>query len=167
MASGKILIVEDDGGTRRALARFFEIMGFDVATADDVSSALDLLDLPPDMIILDLALPDGDGENILRAVRRRGYPTGVIVCTGAVETERLKEIVSLGAEVLLLKPIDLEDVFAVYTRVAEMLGLTPASQSEPRGNHEETRHRQNLVSLGGHRGTLIPARHARIWKGVD
>lgn len=125
MEHGRILIVEDDEGTRRALRRFFKIMGFDVVTAGDVNSALESLDTPPDLAILDLALPDGKGEDVLRAIRESGYRTRVIICTGIPETDRLKDIVPLGPVTLLLKPIALDDVFFIYSTMAR----TPADSA--------------------------------------
>lgn len=148
MDRGKILIVEDDEGTRRALRRFFKIMGYDVVTAGDVASALDSLGRPPDLAILDLALPDGDGEEVLRALRGTGYPTRVVVCTGTSETDRLKAIAPLGPVVLLLKPIDLDDVFSIYSTMLERpVGAAAGGDGDP-SNAAASSRRRTLIAVG-------------------
>ena len=70
-----ILIVEDNAVTRRALQALFKSRGWAVSVAETVAEGLAQLDPPPDVIVLDLMLPDGDGEEVLREVRsRRGSP---------------------------------------------------------------------------------------------
>jgi DNA-binding response OmpR family regulator len=103
----RVLIVEDDRGTRTALRSHFRSQGWLVAEAATVAEGFDLLDPPPDCLVLDLMLTDGDGEEILRKVREDGLPTRVVaVTTGSNDAARLAVVKGLDPDVLLCKPID-------------------------------------------------------------
>jgi DNA-binding NarL/FixJ family response regulator len=67
---------------------------------------------PPDGLLLDLDLPDGRGETLLRRVRDQHLPVRVAVCTGLGDPARWSEVRQLGSEALLRKPIEVADVFA-------------------------------------------------------
>jgi CheY-like chemotaxis protein len=107
------LLVEDDLATRSALKRIYSQKGWVVEATQSLTEGLDRLPSGPDFVILDLMLPDGDGAELLRAIRRQGAPIRVIVTTGSADRERLEAVRALGPDALLLKPIDLRDVDAV------------------------------------------------------
>jgi two-component system OmpR family response regulator len=109
MGGYRVLIVEDHTPTRLALKRVFAREGWDIQTAETVAEGLAALDPPPDCVVLDLILPDGDGESILRKIRADGLPTRVVaVTTGVSDPNRLAEVARLRPDVLLTKPIDPE-----------------------------------------------------------
>jgi DNA-binding response OmpR family regulator len=89
-----MLLVEDHSPTRRAIQRVFTRRGWDVTEAATIAEGLARLDLddPFDCVVLDLILPDGDGELILRKVRTEGLPTRVIVNTALGDLARLREV---------------------------------------------------------------------------
>ena len=107
-----VLIVDDDPGTRLALARLFEGRGLRVVAASTVTEALALLQTQPASVVLDLDLPDGRGELILRTVREQGLPLRVCVCTAAVDPARLENVARLGPDALLAKPVEFEVLVA-------------------------------------------------------
>jgi two-component system response regulator RegA len=111
MNTGRILIVEDDELSRRAWQAIFSHRGWDVDSAGTVAEGLALLDPAPDFLILDLTLPDGDGEAILRKIRDDNLKTRVTVTTGDGDTARLRRIRELSPEALFEKPIDVLDVW--------------------------------------------------------
>jgi two-component system KDP operon response regulator KdpE len=74
----RLLIVEDHHDIRAALRRLLVHRGWQVLEAASIAEGLALLDPPPDCIILDLMLPDGDGETVLRKVRAEGLPIRVV-----------------------------------------------------------------------------------------
>jgi DNA-binding response OmpR family regulator len=83
----RILLVEDDGPTRRALRGILMRMGWEVGVADTVSKAIAQLRLrpAPTCLILDLMLPDGRGEEVLEFVREqstRRDPLASCTCRG-------------------------------------------------------------------------------------
>ena len=121
MDKHRVLIVEDHKGTRSALRSIFSRKGWQVTQAATVAEGLDLLDPPPDCLVLDLMLPDGAGEAILRKVREDDLPTRVVaVTTGLSDPGRLARVKGLNPDVLLSKPIDPSVLFRVCE--AEMEG---------------------------------------------
>ncbi len=109
MSRDRVLIVEDHAPTRGSLKRIFAGKGWDARTAATMAGGLAGLDPPPDCVVLDLMLPDGQGEAILRKIRADGLPTRVVAVTTAVsDLDRLAEVARLRPEALLTKPIDPE-----------------------------------------------------------
>src|SRR4051812_30458119 len=73
----KLLIIEDDPDTQAVWRIVFARRGWEVVAASTVAEGRAALEHPPDFLILDLGLPDGGGEAILRAVRDAGLRTRV------------------------------------------------------------------------------------------
>ena len=112
------LIVDDDRNAAEALAELIANQGFSTACADSVEQARDLLVTAPDVILLDLVLPDGNGLELLRETTSRDLATQVIVVTGHASLESSIEAMRHGATDYLLKPINLSHLRAVLSRVA-------------------------------------------------
>jgi DNA-binding response OmpR family regulator len=108
-----LLLVEDHDATRHCLARLLGLKGWTVQTASTVAGGLALLDAEPDCVVLDLMLPDGDGEAVLRRVRDAGLQTRVVVTTATGDEARLEQVRQLGAAAVLRKPVDVEEVSRV------------------------------------------------------
>jgi DNA-binding response OmpR family regulator len=113
MDGNRLLIVEDHAATRAALQILFARRGWEVTEAGTVSEALARLDPPPDYLLLDLMLPDGDGESVLRMVREAALGTRVAVLTGLQDPLRLGRVEGLHPDVLLRKPFDVAAVWRV------------------------------------------------------
>lgn len=122
--AGRILIVEDSSIARRAMESLFRMRGWHVASAATVEGAMAELDRQPDCILLDLFLPDGDGEQVLRRVREAGLPSRVIVSTGCHDGARLEALMRLDPVALLHKPLDFSEVLGVcqWSRCQECAG---------------------------------------------
>ncbi len=104
----RVLVVEDDRVSRKALRRLFAARGWDVAEASTLSEGFQALDPPPNCIVLDLMLPDGDGADLLRHVRASGLPSRVVVATGVEDLVRLETVNGLRPDSLVRKPIDFD-----------------------------------------------------------
>jgi response regulator of citrate/malate metabolism len=107
----RVLIVEDDYRVARVNVGFVEqVDGFVVAgtaaTAAEAEQALH--DLVPDLMILDLYLPDGNGLDLLRRLRSGNHPTDVIVVTAAKEAVSVQQAMRAGAVDYILKPYRFE-----------------------------------------------------------
>ena len=107
MAQPRLLIVDDDHYTRHALRNLFARRGWKVDLAATVAEGLATLDDTHRCVILDLNLPDGGGEVVLREVRRRSARTMVAVCSATVDPRLIATVRSLRPELLLSKPIDI------------------------------------------------------------
>lgn len=112
-SSWRLLIVEDNAVSRRALELLFRKRGWLVSAAPTLTEGLQMLDPAPDCIIIDLMLPDGDGETLIRRVRSEKLQSRVIVTTGCTDPSRLAEVGRLKPEALLRKPFDFTQVLGV------------------------------------------------------
>ena len=103
----RLLVVDDDPDICDLLRDRLESEGFHVETAGDGETALRLLaDTPVDGMLLDIALPEMDGFDVLRQLRPN-YPTLPVVMMTAVEAlDRAMAAVEAGAQGYLLKPFD-------------------------------------------------------------
>jgi two-component system response regulator AtoC len=140
------LIVDDDAHAAEALAELVADNGFTTAIADSLQAARDLLSTGPDVILLDLVLPDGNGLELLRDATSRGTETQVVVVTGHATLESSIEAMRHGATDYLLKPINLSQLRGVLSRVAR----------PPELSAEVKDLRTELRSLG-HFGRLVGA----------
>jgi DNA-binding NarL/FixJ family response regulator len=110
---GTLLIVEDDESTFRALRVLFQHKGWKgTIHAADIATAKVSLDRrpAPECVILDLMLPDGNGEEILRKIRDENLPTRVVIYSGIEDDERLKIIHSLHPDAFVRKPTIYDDL---------------------------------------------------------
>lgn len=108
----RVLVVEDDREIRSLLQSSLGVEGFEVQTAVSVSEAAALLQhSPPDLVLLDLGLPDGDGIELVRRVRRRhGLPI-LVVSARHQEAEKVK-LLDAGADDYLTKPFSVSELLA-------------------------------------------------------
>src|SRR5581483_6857548 len=128
VATGKkrVLVVEDDPISARALSRLLELAGFEVSRAATVIEATKKLVHAPDWLVLDLDLPDGDGGDVLAAVRQRDLDAGVIITTGSGDKTIVLKAMSLGPDVMLEKPIEINQLLRCLYRPR-----TPFAWSKP------------------------------------
>lgn len=108
----RILVIEDDQAIRSMLQSALTVEGFEVHTAVSVSEARALLrHAPPDVVLLDLGLPDGDGSELVRDARRqRGIPV-LVVSARHQESEKVK-LLDAGADDFLTKPFSVGELLA-------------------------------------------------------
>jgi len=119
---GRVLIVEDHKPLRQALARAARGWGAEVLEAGSIREAFERLARGPDLVIVDVALPDGNARPIVeQAVKQRPAPA-VIAMSGQASAEEAFELARLGARRYLPKPISLEDL---NRSVEEALGDRP------------------------------------------
>ena len=108
----KILIVEDDAHIRRLLRATMQRAGYEVAEAADARAALALLDIEkPDVVLLDLGLPDRDGLELIGPIRQRSAATIIVVSARDDSAEKVAAL-DLGADDYLTKPFDTDELLA-------------------------------------------------------
>ena len=108
----KILIVEDDAHIRRLLRATMQRAGHEVAEAADARAALALLDIEkPDVVLLDLGLPDRDGLELIGPIRQRSAATIIVVSARDDSGEKVAAL-DLGADDYLTKPFDTDELLA-------------------------------------------------------
>lgn len=105
----RVLVVEDDPSSRYGLKSLLESEGYEVAEAAALSEAEESVRrMPPDVLILDITLPDGDGAEWLRLMTKREgrVPFPVIVLTGIAADEDTRRIEQAGVCAILQKPVN-------------------------------------------------------------
>ena len=108
-----IAIVDDDGAIRTALGRALRMENYDVELFEDGTSALKSIQLrAPGAIVLDLQLPDIDGLEICRRIRRAGDATPILMLTARDAVNDRVEGLDVGADDYLVKPFDLAELLA-------------------------------------------------------
>ncbi len=108
----KILVVEDDLHIRRLLRTTLERMQYAVGETQNARDALSLLDIEkPDLVLLDLGLPDRDGLELIQLIKGRSNAT-LIVISARDSTDAKVAALDLGADDYLTKPFDTEELLA-------------------------------------------------------
>jgi two-component system, OmpR family, alkaline phosphatase synthesis response regulator PhoP len=108
-----ILLIEDNPGFADGLRQNLEFDGYRVTVASDVAaSARAIAVAPPDLIILDLMLPDGNGYDVLRTIRERDSVTPVLLLTALSEEAHKVRGFRLGADDYVTKPFGLLELLA-------------------------------------------------------
>jgi DNA-binding response OmpR family regulator len=102
----RVLVVEDDPDAREGMQLALRHRGHQVIVARTASAALGLMKWEPQVIVLDLMLPDQDGLSVLRHVRDRRMAVQVLIATGAGGGPLLREAEALGPDAIYRKPID-------------------------------------------------------------
>jgi len=111
MTAPKVLIVEDDAHIRRLLRVAIERGGYAVAEAATAREALSLADIEkPDIVMLDLGLPDRDGLELIQLMKSRRAT--VLVVSAREETSEKVAALDLGADDYITKPFDTEELLA-------------------------------------------------------
>jgi two-component system response regulator MprA len=165
-----VLVVDDDSAIRRALERALSAEGYGVALAEDGEQALERVafEPEPDVILLDLGLPDVDGVKIVEQLRADGNEIPILVLTARQAlTDRVAGL-DAGADDYLAKPFELDELLArvrALTRRsrataadAGALGAANAANATNLANQSQT----NEISVADLR-IDIPAH--RVWRG--
>src|SRR5436190_9745759 len=124
LSQTQVLVVDDDPDIRRLLANLRSRQGYGVHVAADAAEGLRLVgSAAPDIVLLDLNLPDMSGLEILRSIRDAAEMICVIVITGEHSVERAVAALKQGADNFVTKPIDLEVLLALLAKAKESLLL--------------------------------------------
>lgn len=109
----RVLVVEDNTDLAFGLRNNLEIEGYDVEVAEDGRQGLDRIRRgTPDLVILDLMLPELDGFRVLRGARQEGYAMPILVLTARGEEADKVRGLKLGADDYMTKPFGLLELLA-------------------------------------------------------
>src|SRR5579863_5914258 len=120
----KLLVVDDEQGVRYSIRRVLEGNGIEVVTAATGAEGLSMLrEHEPDVVILDLQLPDRSGLEVFREIQKADPRRPVIFVTAHGTTETAIEAMKGGAFDYLVKPVDLAKLSHVLDRAYEAARL--------------------------------------------
>jgi DNA-binding response OmpR family regulator len=189
MATGgvlpRVLVVDDDEAIRVALERALRLEGFAVSLVPGGVAALESVERePPDVVVLDIAMPDLDGVEVAKRLRARGIAVPVLVLSARDEVDDRVAGLQAGADDYLVKPFALRELVArlhallrrtpggprVPLRVSD-LALDPARHLARRGDREldlTRREFELLEAFAEHPGIVLSRRQllSRVW-GYD
>jgi two-component system, OmpR family, KDP operon response regulator KdpE len=126
----RILIADDEPAIRRAVQTNLARHGFQIGTAETGTEAIErAATFRPDLVLLDLALPDVDGLEVIRALRERGSTPIVVLSVRGQERDKVAAL-DLGADDYLTKPFGVDELLA-RVRVALRHVARPAAGVAP------------------------------------
>jgi two-component system, OmpR family, KDP operon response regulator KdpE len=111
-AASTILVIDDDRQIRRMLRTAFELEGFAVREAANATEGIQAATVkPPDLVILDLRLPDMDGGNVLQQLRSWTRLPVIVLSVRSGEEEKVR-LLELGADDYVVKPFGMAELVA-------------------------------------------------------
>ncbi len=168
-----VLLAEDDRAIRHALERALTLEGYEVtAVADGVEALAQAHKNPPDVLVLDVMMPGIDGLQVCRVLRAEGDRTPILMLTALVETADRIAGLDAGADDYVVKPFDVEEVFArlraLLRRTSPAVSAGPAASGTPtagggdapaKGPQTPERHIEAA-------GIRMDVQARRVWRGT-
>jgi DNA-binding NtrC family response regulator len=125
MPAAKVLVIDDEQMIRWSIEQTLRAAGYEVFAAETATDGVALFrQLLPDVVFLDLRLPDGDGLTVLKTLKEtNGQPAAVIVMTAFGEIRTAVEAMRLGAYDYLKKPFDFDELEIIVAQALETTQL--------------------------------------------
>ena len=145
-----VMVIDDELGVRELIGDALRLGGFDAIEAVDGLEALQILrHTRPDLLIIDVNMPNMDGFALLSKLRERGVETPVIMLSARGERVDVTRGLALGADDYVRKPFGLEELLLRVTAVLRRSGPRTASEEVLRCGTVELDARAHRVKLNG------------------
>lgn len=108
----KILVVDDEPPIRKLLRMGLSTQGYEILDAPNGKTALELLNQKPDLVILDLGLPDIPGHDLLRMIRAKNESIPIVVLSSRGDEAGKVQALDLGADDYITKPFGMDELLA-------------------------------------------------------
>jgi two-component system, OmpR family, KDP operon response regulator KdpE len=108
----KVLVVDDEPPIRKLLRMGLSTQGYDILEAPNGKASLELLAQNPDLVILDLGLPDMQGLELLRMMRARNEAVPIVVLSSRSDEVGKVQALDLGADDYITKPFGMDELLA-------------------------------------------------------
>ncbi|SCG44747.1 response regulator [Micromonospora inositola] len=164
----RILVVDDEPQILRALRINLRARGYDVQLADTGTAALKAAAAhPPDLVVLDMGLPDLDGVDVIRGLR--GWTAvPIIVLSGRAGSEDKVAALDAGADDYVTKPFGVDELLARIRAVTRRLTVAPADAAAPSalrvGRHTVSLADRTVTRDDGTEVKLTPTQWAMLEK---
>lgn len=114
----RILVVEDHADTLQALSRLLTHFGHEISTAESAESALNMINSKKfDVVLCDIALPDGNGYDVITEAKRKGAVKAVAI-SGFAARDDVERGRQAGFDFHLAKPVDFHELRSVLGQIA-------------------------------------------------
>lgn len=127
MSGARILAVDDEPQIRRALRRTLEAQGYEVRTVGSGEEALSALSWRPDVVLLDLMLPDLDGLDVAQSIRKQSVVPIIVLSVRGEEALKVQAL-NAGCDDYITKPFGMEELLA---RIRVALRHAAGQTTEP------------------------------------
>jgi two-component system, OmpR family, response regulator len=125
----RILVVDEEEALTTLVRIALELEGWQVRVAASAADALDAVaGFAPDIVLLDMDLPDGSGTDVVAAMRTGGSRAAVVFLTGRADHEHRAAAYAAGGDDYVTKPFGLEEVVDRLQPIVRRLGLAPTSR---------------------------------------
>jgi two-component system, OmpR family, KDP operon response regulator KdpE len=111
-AGFRVMVIDDEPPIRKLLRMGLTAHGYQIVEAPTGKTALQLLDDNPDLIILDLGLPDMDGHGLLQTIRSRNEKVPIVVLSSRGDEAGKVQALDLGADDYMTKPFGMDELLA-------------------------------------------------------
>jgi two-component system KDP operon response regulator KdpE len=108
----KVLVIDDEPPIRKLLRMGLGTQGYETLEAPNGKAALELMARNPDLVILDLGLPDMDGHDLLRTIRTRNERVPIVVLSSRGDEAGKVQALDLGADDYVTKPFGMDELLA-------------------------------------------------------
>lgn len=108
----RVLVVDDEPPIRKLLRMGLSAQGYQILEAPNGKTALELLGQAPDLVILDLGLPDIEGHELLRTIRARNESVPIVVLSSRGDEAGKVQALDYGADDYVTKPFGMEELIA-------------------------------------------------------
>ncbi|MDQ0811929.1 two-component system response regulator MprA [Streptomyces sp. B3I7] len=166
-----VLLAEDDRAIRHALERALTLEGYEVtAVADGVEALAHAHRTPPDVLLLDVMMPGIDGLQVCRVLRAEGDRTPILMLTALVETADRIAGLDAGADDYVVKPFDVEEVFARLRALLRRTGGVgyggpPVTSEGPQNGGPVVRAERGSGGQLAAAGLRMDVQARRAWRG--
>ncbi len=159
MASGQLLLVDDEPGLRQAVQAYLEDEGFKVHVASNAREGWDLLQqISPDLVISDIMMPQVDGYQFLKQLREdpryQALPVVFLTARG-MTTDRIQGY-NAGCDAYLSKPFDPDELVAIVTNLLDRRSAVtqPTGDGQTPDIAEMARQIAQIKAMLDHRGSI-------------
>lgn len=165
MSGAKILVVEDEPSIREVVSLYLRRAGYEVIVVGDGRAALDVLSSQvPDLVVLDLMLPELDGLEITRWLRERGDTPIIMLTARREESDRIAGL-EMGADDYIVKPFSPQELVSrVRAVLRRTKPSTPLSAQAPLSYSDlEIDPQTRLVEVNGQEKQLTATEFDLLW----
>jgi len=156
----KVLVVDDEPNIRDLLSASLRFAGHQVATAANGTEAINkIIDTPPDLVLLDVMLPDISGFGVTKKIRSLGIEVPILFLTARDETQDKITGLTIGGDDYVTKPFSLDEIMARISAILRRSGKEATGESDIRVGELHINEDAHEVSVNGVAVDLSPTEY--------